>query len=189
MTTDERYKRPWFDKRINQVSKFKDHLIDIINNHKEPDFPWTPQELMTLNYEDIAEIAVATVNKTLSIVLGSKQDYNDRSDTKCAISQYRNNVKVNARTGGSDWMHSYAISGTASKGGALRIVAYNTITKEFEYFFIPAGAFSVSRVEIVIESYRLKQGNTPIFTGRRNCKCKWYKYQCSSFEEMALKVG
>jgi hypothetical protein len=190
ISTADRYRKFWYDKKISQDSEFKKHLMAIIKKHQEKDFPWTSKELSHLTYENLAEIAIAAVNKKLTITVTSGQDHNDRSDTKCVISQYRNNNKFDSKTGKSNWMHSYSIVGTKNKEGALRVIAYNTILKKFEYFYIPFGCYDnqakSNKVEIVLESFSVEPGVTPKFTGEQVTKSKWLVHKCESFEEMAL---
>ena len=162
-------------------------MLNIIKKHKEVNFPWTAEELSNLPYEDLAEIAVACVNKKLTVTVAHREDYNDKSDTKCVISQHRNNIKYIKKTGKSSWMNSYQITGVKGKNGALRTIAYNTITSKFEYYYIPAGTFNkVRSVEIILERYWIDFGQTPKFTGHHVSSCKWNQYRCDSFEEMAL---
>jgi hypothetical protein len=188
--SNERYRKSWYDKKISQNLAFEKHLIKIIKKHQEKSFPWTPAELSKLQYEDLAEIAVAAVNKKLSITVKHKEDHSDKSDTKCVIGQYRNNNRCDPKTGKSHWMHSYSITGVKNKEGALRVVAYNTILEIFEYFYIPADCYDntakSNKVEIILETFSVTPGEEPEFTGNQVTKSKWLEYKCKSFEEMAL---
>jgi hypothetical protein len=186
----KRYKTAWYSKRILQNSKIQKFLIKMINKHKEPTFPWSNQELRFLKNEDLAEIAIAAVNKTLDIVLGESRDHSDGSDTKCIINAARNNIKQSPRTGKSHWTNSYFVPGVKGKKGAIRVVAYNTHLDKFEFFYIPHKEIAgISTLEIPIETYRTESSNhVPTFTGRvpEGQRSKWYKHECMSFEEMAL---
>ena len=62
-----RLKEHWYSKRIKQNKNIKNHLIGLIDEHKNSEFPWTKTELRQLNYEDLLEIAIATANKKISI--------------------------------------------------------------------------------------------------------------------------
>jgi len=188
-----RYKTDWYLRRSKQNELFIDYLINIINKHKDSDFTLTDSELRNLKYEDLGELAGACVNKHLHIVLGSNKDYHYGGDMKCVVSQARNNIKYDIRSGKSKWMNSYMISGTKDKAGDLLIVALNTITCEFEHFLIPHGKFdnSKSRIEIVIQTASLSPGDDPYFDGIYNpilTSCKWYKYKVKDFETMCLRA-
>lgn len=186
----KRYNPAWYSKRIHQNSKMQKFLIKIINKHKENTFPWTDSELRYLKNEDLAEIAVATVNKTLDIVLGESRDHSDGSDTKCIINAARNNNKLSPRTGKSHWTNSYFVPGLKDKSGSIRVVAYNTHLDDFEFFYIPhKEIIGRKTIEIPIETYRTESSNhIPTFTGKvlEGQLSKWYAYECTSFEEMAL---
>jgi hypothetical protein len=188
-TLADRYHSKWYDKRIKQNAKIKRFLLDIIEKHKEDNFHWSESELMYLNYEDLAELAVACVNKNLTVTVKKGEDHSDGSDTKVVISQHRNNTKLNAKTGKSNWMNSFKITGTNGKIGAIRAFCYNSITEDFEFYYIPRGSFqnntSSNGVEIVLESYSLPPGILPTFTGKHVSECKWNIFQVDSFEEMA----
>jgi len=188
-----RYKTDWYLRRSKQNELFSNYLIGIINRHKDIEFTLTDNELRSLKYEDLGELAGACVNKHLHIVLGSNKDYHYGGDMKCVVSQARNNIKYDWRSGKSKWMNSYMVSGTKDKAGDLLIVALNTITCEFEHFLIPHGSFdnSKSRIEIVIQSAALYPGDDPYFDGIYNpsvTSCKWYKYKVKDFETMCLQA-
>lgn len=179
----------WYLRRIKNTSAIRKHLIKLINKHKRKSFELTDSQLRELRVEDLAELTIAVANKNLAITLGSGSDLNDYSEVKLVTSQARNNIKFNKRTGKSDWLNSYTVQGTKNKKGALRVIAYNTILKEFEYFFIPADDYdnNKSKLEIVIERYSTVPGSEPPFKGYNDdTYSKWYLYKCKSFEEMAL---
>ena len=188
--TADRYNAKWYNKRIKQNAKIKHKLIDTIQKYKEEDFPWTEQDLMYLNYEDLLEIAGACINKALTITVKEGEDYNDGSDSKMVISQNRNNNKLNPKTGKSDWKNSYKITGTNGKNGAIRSLLYNTITEDFEYVYVPWGSYdndtSSNSIEIILESYSLTPGVVPTFTGKHESYCKWNKFIVPSIEDMFL---
>jgi len=184
-----RYNTKWYQRRSRRNKLFSTYLIDIITQYRDLDFTLTEDELKMLSYEDLGEIACVVVNKSLSLVLGSYRDFDDHSDFKCVVSQARNNVKFNLKTGKSNWLNSYAVSGTKNKVGALRVLALNTITEQFEHFLIPAGAYdnTKNRLEIIIQSRQLPPGVNPNFDGIYDDKvtsCKWYAHREDDFEAM-----
>ena len=189
--TGDRFRTDWYHKKANQNRAFSKMLLAVIRKHADAKFPYDVKTLRDLPYSDLAEIAVATVNKKLHIVLGKGMDLSDKSDVKCVVSQYRNNVKED-RYGNANWMHSYAVTNIKDKECALRVVAFNEITKKFEFFFIPYADYSrnMARLEIIIERKSMRQGESPEFTGSyadSGIYCKWFEYQCDSFEDMALR--
>lgn len=184
-----RYNTKWYQRRSRRNKIFSTYLVDIINQYRDPDFILTDDELKMLSYEDLGEIACVVVNKSLSLVLGSHRDFDDYSDFKCVVSQDRNNVIYNPNTRKSSWLNSYAVAGTKNKVGALRVLAFNAITEQFEHFLIPAGEYdnTVNRLEIVIQRCQLPLGTNPNFNGIYNpdiTSCKWYKYRVDDFEAM-----
>ena len=158
---DTRYATNWYGKRIKQNAIIKTHLIEIINQHKEHNFPWTTKDLKNLNYEDLLEIAIATVNKNIAITLGAGSDFSNGVDAKFSI----------ARTHGKSY--GAGITGCKNKEHVYACV-YEGITKKFYYFSFPV---TVSEHEVGFDK----------ITGdpKRN-GYMWKKYECSSFETMAL---
>lgn len=188
---NDRYKTNWYTKKANQNRTFRVMLMSVIRKHTDKKFPYDVKLLRELPYSDLAEIAVAAVNKKLTIILGKGMDLSDKSDVKCVVSQYRNNKKEDVY-GYAHWMHSYSVTGVSDKEGALRVVAFNELAKEFEFFFIPYSAYSrnMQVLEVVIERKSIALGESPNFTGSykdSGIYCKWYQYKCASFEDMALR--
>lgn len=165
MSTNERYNQPWYEKRICQNRNIKDHLIKIIRKHREEDFPWIEEKLVYLNYEDIFEVAVAAVNKDISITLGMGQDISNGYDCKFSIVRMNGGIKQPQYTAG--------ITGCKNKKAILACV-YEGIQEKFYYF-----AFPVSFGEHSIPFNR--QTGNPLRTNYM-----WQKYECKTFEEMAL---
>ena len=159
---NSRYKKSWFDKRIVQNKIIVDHLIAIIEKHKENGFPWSADELRYLKYEDLFEIAVATVKKTVTIVLGEGQDWNDGRDGKVAVARMNNYGKK----------YSAGITNCDTKEHITALV-YEYKQSKFYYFDFPA---------------TLKEHTIPFeLDGTPNRSNYMWQYECKTFEEMALK--
>ena len=183
----ERLKLEWYEKRLTQNIRIKKFLISKIEE-SNTDLGIPLKDLTALNYEDLFELAVACVNKSISITLGANKDYNDKSDAKFAISQFRNN-NINRGT----WTNSIAIKGSYWKEGPLRVCAYNQIADTFHFFFIPHSEFQhISKngvIEIIIEQVN-GYYHEPDFTGVPSLHRKWWQYEVDTFEEMCnLKPG
>lgn len=178
---DERLNLNWYNKRISQNNAIKNFLANKILEH-EPKIGHSKHMLMYLNYEDLLELAIACVNKNLSVVLGEGKDYCDKSDSKFVISQFRNN---NAARG--QWMHSMRVTGVTHKEGGLRVCGYNTLANKFHFFYIPYADYQhVSRVvEIVIES-ATSYHSEPNFNGTPNLSRAWWIHEVPTFEDMCL---
>ena len=166
---DKKYNTDWYNKRIKQNKTIKTFLIDKILFHKEKELDWTKEELLYLNYEDLFEIAVAAVNKNISITLGKGQDWNSGSDGKVSI------VRLN------NYGRSYSASVKVKNKKHIRALIYEGKQDKFYFFNFPA---------------TLKEHSIPfdLHTGhpKKNLSGKkpnemWNKWQCNSFEEMALK--
>jgi hypothetical protein len=163
--TNERYNFSWYKKRIDQNKIIKDFLIKIIERNKEADFPFTKEQITYLNYEDLFELAVATVNKSISITLGAGQDLSHGYDCKFSIVRMNGGIKNPKYTAG--------ITGCENKKSILACV-YENIQQKFYFFAFPA---SLSEHSI---PFNRETGN-PI---RYNYM--WKQYECKTFEEMAL---
>jgi hypothetical protein len=163
----DRYNTPWYGKRIKQNKIIKKHLISIIKKHIEHDFPLTCAELGYLNYEDLLEIAIAAVNKKISINLGNGYDFSNKKDGKFSI--------VRSNSYGKNY--SALITNCEHKEYILACV-YEGIQEKFYYFSFPA---------------TLKQHTIPFELGTGNPKRlttkglhpMWNLYQCDTFEDMA----
>ena len=163
MTISERYKEVWYQKRINQNKKIKQHLIKIIEKHKEANFMWTKTDLMFLNYEDLLEIAIVAVNKKISITLGAGSDMSNNKDAKFSVVR---------KFGGAQAQYGSLITNCTGKEHILCCV-YEGIQNKFYYFSFPA---------------TLKEHSIPFdrITGEPKRKnYMWKNYECDSFEEMA----
>lgn len=182
----ERLKLEWYEKRLAQNIRIKKFLISKIEE-SNTDLGIPLKDLTALNYEDLFELAVACVNKSISITLGANKDYNDKSDAKFAISQFRNN-NINRGT----WTNSIAIKGSYCKEGPLRVCAYNQIADKFHFFFIPHSKFQhISKngvIEIIIEQVN-GYYHEPDFTGVPSLHRKWWQHEVDTFEEMCTLLA
>ena len=172
-----------YSRRAATNKRIKTFFVEKIIEHC-PTINMTEAQLYMLNYEDLCELAIASVNQSIRIVLGTGRDYDDNSDAKVTVSQSRmNDVKK------GNWHLSFRIKGCDKKIGPLRVVAYNQITDEFYFFYIPRDSFRGRKiVEITIQR---KQGvlYDPKFSGSiDNSKhLKWWSTKKNSFELMALR--
>jgi hypothetical protein len=165
---DQRYNRSWYDKRIKQNQQIKNFLIDKIFHHKEKDFVWTREELFSLNYEDLFEIAVTTANKDISITLGEGKDWNCGSDGKVTIARVHSNGA------------SYAAGIKVKNKKYVRALVYEGIQEKF-YFF----GFPVKMPEHSVP-FDVATGNPKRYT-KQGPNIMWTYWECKTFEEMALK--
>jgi hypothetical protein len=179
--TIERLKTEWYLKRLTQNKRIKEFLISKIKE-SNTNLGLPLDELVVLNYEDLFELAVACVNKSICITLGAKKDYDDFSDAKFAISQFRNNNKSRGT-----WTNSISIKGSYEKEGSLRICAYNQLADTFHFFFIPHIEFQhISKtgvIEIIIEQVN-GYHHEPDFAGVPKYHRKWWEWEADTFEEM-----
>lgn len=159
--TNSRYNKEWFDKRMKQNRNIQAFLISKINQHRESDFPWSSGELRDLVNEDLLEIAIATVNKGISITLGKGSDFDNGVDAKLSVVRSNNYGK------------SYASLIKCSNKEFVVSVLYENIQSKF-YFF----AFPVT----------LKEHSIPFdpTTGRPRRDNYMWEYECNSFEEAAM---
>ena len=165
----ERYKKDWYDKRINQNKNIKKFLINKILQYKEKSLTWKRSDLMNLEYADLLEIAVTAVNKKTSIVLGEGQDWSDGKDGKVSI----------VRTHSYGTSYSALISNCKRKKKIAALV-YEGIQEKFYFFNFP-----VTLVEHSIP-FDLETGNPKKFS-QKGHNIMWKLYECKTFEEMALK--
>ena len=160
----DRFKADWYDKKINQNNKIQKHLISIIEQNKNSYFPWNTKDLFCLGYEDLLEIAIATVNKKISITLGAGSDFDNGADAKFSIVRQHS------------WGTQYAagITGCANKEHILACV-YEGIQEKFYYFSFPS---------------MMKEHSIPfeVGTGMPKDSNYMWRHECKSFEEMALSI-
>ena len=164
MLTEERYRAPWYEKRIAQNRQIVKFLIDIILQHAESDFPWSESDLKYLKYDDLLEIAIAAVNKKIHITLGAGSDYNNNVDAKFSVVRKNGTVK--------NPQYSALISGCQNKEHVFACV-YEENKKKFYFFSFPV---------------HLKQHSIPFDRDRFDPRLDNYmwEYRCDSFEQMAL---
>lgn len=163
---EQRYNKSWYDKRIKQNRNIKKFLIDIILSYKEIGLDWSDKELTCLNYEDLFEIAVATVNKTCDIVLGKGQDWSCGRDGKVSV----------VRTHNYGQNYSAGITGCKHKKHILALV-YEPIQEKFYFFNFPAW---LTEHSIPFDAYT---GDPKRYT-RNGPNEMWDYYSCDTFEEM-----
>jgi hypothetical protein len=165
--TESRYKAAWYNKRIRNNSVIKQFLINVIETHKEKDFPFVTDDLYYLNYEDLFEIAVATVNKTIGITLGAGSDWSDNKDGKFSI------VRTNS------YGRSYSGLVNCRNKTYIRFMCYEEINNAFYFFNFPLKKF---------KGATLKEFSVPFDTVTGLPKeGHWsWSWKANSFEEMAL---
>lgn len=162
---ETRYKKSWYDKRIKQNRIIKTHLIDIIQKHKELELNWTEDDLFCLNYEDLFEIAVASVNKNCDIVLGTGQDWSCGRDGKVSIARFNSYGKH----------YTAGIPGCKNKKHILALV-YEGMQEKFYYFNFPS-----YRTEHSIP-FDVQTGEPKRYT--RDGQNWMWNFEHNSFEEM-----
>jgi hypothetical protein len=166
--TENRYNKIWYDKRIKQNQNIKNFLIDKIFHHKEKGLNWNREELFSLNYEDLFEIAVAAVNKNINIVLGDGQDWSCGTDGKVSVARLNN------------YGQSYSALVKSRNKKHIRALIYEGIQEKFYFFNFP-----VKLIEHSIP-FNVDTGEPKRYT-RNGCNTMWYHWECQSFEEMAIK--
>ena len=164
MEPNLRYKKKFFDKKIHQNRKLKNHLIEKILEHKEENFPWVEEELRNLEYCDLFEIAVAAVNKRIQVLAEVGRDWSYGADGKVAV----------VRTSNYGRNYSALITGCKGKKYILSVV-YEAHLDKFYYFAFPA---------------KIKQHTIPFIRESRlpDTKNYMWEYQRESFEDMAHRA-
>lgn len=163
--TRSRFKADWYDKKIKQNRIIQDHLISIIKENKNSHFPWALNDLYCLSYEDLLEIAIATVNKNITITLGTGADFNNGADAKFSIVR---------KHGGVLEQYSAAVPGCEHKEHIFCCV-YEAIQNKFYYFSFPS---------------MFKEHAIPFDrkTGNPNLRNYMWLYEKKSFKEMAYSI-
>jgi hypothetical protein len=154
----DRYKLDHYSKRIKQNSAIKNFCIDKILQH-DPSIVYNADQLQSLNYEDLLEIAIAATNKHISITLGDGQDFDNGFDAKAVIA--RVNSYGRRYSGGVKCKHKRA----------CYVVMYENYHDKFYFFAIPTDG--VVEVDIPFT-----------LSGHPNRSNKWWNYECETFEEM-----
>jgi len=155
-----RYKADWYDKKIKQNKTIQDDLIRIINQYKEPNFPWSEDMLRCLENENLLEIAIPTVNKAISIVLGESLDFNNRTDAKLSIVRFHSSGT------------SYAAGIKCKYKEFILSYVYEPIQQKSYYFAFPK---KYNEHTIPFDKH----------TGAPKRNNYMWDYECNTFEEMA----
>lgn len=160
-----RYKYDWYNKRIIQNAKIKEFLIACVNKHKELNFPWSKRELACLNYEDLFEIAVACVNKKISVLAEAGRDWTYGADGKVSI------VRKHGRNNSS---YGAGITNCKNKKYILAMV-YEPHHQLFYFFAFPTK----------MDEHAIPFDTVTKLPKRDN----WmWEYECDSFEVMSHRA-
>ena len=154
----DRYKLEHYSKRIKQNSAIKNFCISKILQH-DPVIGYDADQLQSLNYEDLLELAIAAVNKNISITLGAGKDFDNGFDAKAVI------ARVNS------YGKRYSGSVKCRHKKACYVMLYENYHDKFYFFAIP----TEDLIEVDIPFY---------LNGHPNKNNKWWKYACDTFEEM-----
>tara|TARA_B110000977_G_C10809039_1_gene389520 strand:+ start:107 stop:658 length:552 start_codon:yes stop_codon:yes gene_type:complete len=154
----DRYKLDHYSKRIKQNSAIKTFCISKILQH-DPAIGYNADQLQSLNYEDLLELAIAAVNKDINITLGAGKDFDNGFDAKASI------VRLNSRG------KSYSGGVKCKHKKACYVMLYENYHDKFYFFAIPTeGCLEV---------------DLPFsLSGHPKRKNKWWRYECDTFEEM-----
>lgn len=164
----DRYKTPWYSKRIHENRMIKNFLIGKIEQHRDLNLVWNQEDLYCLNYEDLLELAIAVVNKDLTITLGAGADYDNGVDAKFSI--------VRSHTYGE--AYSSGITGCSNKEWIAACV-YEARQNKF-YFFSFAAKLTQHTIPFNTET------GEPIRVTQRGPNHMWKFAECETFEDMAL---
>lgn len=129
-----------------------------------------------IQIETMLENALAKrSNRTYTRIAEAYRDFTDNSDSKKAVSQFRNNDIMR-----DQWTNSFAITGLKNKIGLIRAVCYSKEQDKFYFFAIPHKAYKgMARVDVSLDhsyGYKEPQGIP---------KGKWTRYQLKSFDALA----
>lgn len=163
------------DCRIVDDEKFFENLFPILHKNVSDEIYQFVKNNMLLT----GEVQIETMlENAIEFVGGPKKksgvglDFEDNSDAK----------KSCVRTRAKGTAYDGSVTGVKNKIGALRVMMYERKTDKFYYFVIPNEAFSgYTYVEVPFEL-----DGTPKRKNRRG-ENKWWKFEVSSFEEMATK--
>ncbi len=156
------------DCRIADDSKF----FEVCFSKAHPDMSQEVSKLIETEIMKTGEIQIETlIENALEAVGGPKKnstfgmDFEDGSDAKkscvgiCSMGR----------------LYAGHVTRIITKVGSLRVMMYERIQDKFYYFFIPKESY-----------YGYKLIEIPFtFSGEPKRKNKWWKYEVSSFEEMA----
>ena len=160
---DQRLNLSWYQKRISQNTAIKNFLVAKIQEHQS-DIGYSKEELLYLNYEDLLEIAIACVNKKISVVLGAGKDFCNEMDAKFSI------ARINSR----GQRYSAGFKCKLKKG--LYSVVYENNHDKFYFFVLPAGYMQEIDIPFTLD-------------GRPKRTNKWWAYEVDTFEEMCLMIN
>jgi len=167
-----------FVKKADVQLAFSDYLIHYINQYKNSLFPeeLTDDRLRAMAYEDLFELAIVVVNKTVSCVGpmrnkdshggGMSWDFSDLSDAKtCVVRPHGKSIDAK-------------VAGIVGKG-LLRVLVYCKETGQFFPFVFPRHSYEHL-------SMTKSNGIEIAFTANYEPKLiNWtWKYKVSTFEEM-----
>ena len=158
---DQRYRLDWYTKRANQNQHIKQYLIRQIIDH-DPRMTQQLLNLSFLNYEDLFELAVASANKRLNIVLGAGRDFSNNMDAKFSI----------VRTHSLGRAYGANI-GCRNKQGILAGV-YEPLRSQFYFFALPAVR---QEVDIPFQADGEPRRQNP-----------WWQYQCRDLRHMSQQT-
>lgn len=136
-----------------------------------------------IQIETVLENALARTSGGLyTRVAEVSKDFCDGSDSKKAISQFRNNVLAKPEIGKpGKWANTISITGLKNKEGPIRALCYSKHSGEFYFFAIPLREFrGRDRVEILLDQstgYKCNPLGIP--------KGKWTRWQLNSFTQLA----
>ena len=171
---EERVKLSWYEKRSNQNKATSDYLIEKILEH-EPVIA-NKIQLNYLPYEDLFELAIASVNKNTSISLGKGQDFDDGFDAKVCIARTHNYGK------------NYGGTVRCKTKKACRVLLYENINDKFYFFAIPTEDYKEVSLPFKrpskADSYIIKSGLEFIPPVKPKLDNKWWQFQVDTFEEM-----
>ena len=164
----DRLANEYFRKRARQQIQFANYLLPYVEKYRDDSLTLTERELRALPYEDLFELAIAVVNKNLTIESYSATnkgfDYSDKSDAKCSIAR---------KHGKGNFIIDASVTGITAKVGTLRVLV--NAFGDFYTFVFPKSSYEhlTYSIEIPFKNY-----NKP---SRSN---EWWKYEVNNFEEM-----
>ena len=158
-------------------------FFDFLSKFLWPDYTKDEIEILrrevsygNIQIETLLENALAKESKgKYTRIAEAYRDYDDNSDAKKSVSQFRNNdIKRN------QWTNSFAISNLTKKTGLIRALCYSKEQDKFYFFAIPFKAYKgMSRVDISLDAsigYKEPKGIP---------KGKWTRYQVEDFSRLA----
>lgn len=121
--------------------------------------------------ETVSIVSHRVRKKPLGLIEKKGMDFDDKSDLKFAT------ILKNPRTG----LGRGDIGNVKHKCGALRVILWNDVTEQFEFFYIPHRA--ISKINDPGERY-----NRIVVTVTKQGSCKrLHPYRCSDFMDMIAR--